>query len=993
MPPNDDEELEDFLGGFDDTELSAEPTPPAPAVAVESDEADLADFVTPEVAAPPVLVAMSTAAVESDEETLADFMEGSAIQTGPKDQKLAKHWMKFHTFKLVQTIEGVRELVDLALAHGRCSLDLETEGFDNRVNYAPDGTKSTVHKIVGYCIAVRGVGHYIPVRHVYNALYGEKNPNAPVELVDAEIRRLCLASQPELTEEGLRDDPLASTKIVGGKPTMLIYFWNAKFDQEFLLPVTDIDFWHPDSFEDGMLSAYAVYSDDPSLGLKNKSKQHLTVFDPTRPVDGKPGPEPYEMIEFSELFPARTPSKDRKFADLYPEEGSAVVLYACSDSICTEALCERDKKTPWELTQDVKIVYNNVVEEAYDQKYYFTYRLEKQTAQAVRDVERNRAKIDKNEILILLGRANEELAKYENLIKDLAAKNGFTGFNPGSSQQLSNFLFEKDGLDISPKPERNAASGFYKTDAATLELMAEAHDAPPALGWIVKFRQIDKIIGTYLTSMANNCDKDDQLRFRFNQTGATTGRFTAPAGEPDHGYAGIPIQGIPARDDPKKPEVAHSLRRIFVARTGYTLVKVDYAGQELRIVANLSAEPKWMDEFMVARAEGREADLHTLTAKAFFGDHITSKNKVERNMGKIANFSLIYGGGSSAIMRATKCDKVEAVRRKANFDKSVPVFAGWVRGQHSMVKKHKGVWTAFRRFIAIPDATVKAGEIDSAGNTVTPEDARKIQASCERKSTNFPIQGSGADILKISLVKLVKEFHKRGWRREGGDDSVRMIMTVHDEIVFEIKHERLADAMPLIIEIMESPSKMAKWKIPLVVEPLLGQTWEAKYDWFKIIKGEEAVPSWLQGIVQPGTVKARYSDDAASVVKEPTETPSKPVEAAPTVSTPASASPAKPKVDSVPPSSKSSKGIIRVATFALADTYLTNRMVGVVFESVAGSLDTEGDPVYLKLVDNGGNILIDPTHVRLAIDPSLLKIRFRDRNLGSGEFDVREEAL
>ncbi len=989
--PDDENELSDFLDSLSEKSPEANAAPATlSTVGFETDDDDLSDFLDAAPAPAPVSVPAPAPVVvdelASDDESLSDFFEGSGIKVGHQDNKLIKPWMKFHQFKLVKTVEGVRELVDLALAHGRCGLDLETEGFDNRVNYAPDGSKSTVHKIVGYCISVRGVGHYIPVRHRFNPLYGEKDPNSPLQETEAEIRRLCLASQPELTEEGQKEDPLASTKIVGGKPKMLLYLWNAKFDQEFLFPITGIDFWHPDSFEDGMLSSYAVYSDDPNLGLKDKAQKKLTVFDPAQLVDGKPAAHRYEMIEFPELFPPKTASRDRKFYDLYPEEGSPVVIYACSDAICTEALCERDKKTPWEHTvPDVKYDYKNVVEEAYEQKYYFTYRLEKQTVQAVRDMERQRAKIDKKEILVLLNKAAEELAKYEELIKALAKKSGFEHFNPGSSQQLSNFLFESNGLDISPKPEKNVASGFYKTDAATLEHMAENPDAPPVLGWIVKYRQIDKIIGTYLTSMSENCDSEDQLRFKFNQTGATTGRFTAPAGEPDHGYAGIPIQGIPARDDPKKPEVAHSLRRIFVARPGYTLVKVDYAGQELRIVANLSAEPKWVDEFVIARSEGREADLHTLTAKAFFGEHITKANKVERNMGKIANFSLIYGGGSSAIMRATKCDKVEAVRRKANFDKSVPVFAGWVKGQHAGVKKHKGVVTAFRRFIAIPDATLKAGELDSNGVAVTPDDARKIQASCERKSTNFPIQGTGADILKISLVKLIKEFHKQGWRREGGDDSVRMIMTVHDEIVFEIKHERLTQAMPIIIEAMESPWKMAKWKIPLVVEPLLGLTWEAKVDWHAMMIGKEAVPAWLEGIIQPG--EHHHEEPAPEAAKAPSTAPTQE-----SVRTTPSTPPVAPKRDSAPPSSKTTHGTRQVATFALASTYLTNRMADIFFESVAGSLDLE-NRIYLRLIDSVGNVLFDPTHHAIAILPEKLKLRFQDRNLGSGSYEVREEPL
>lgn len=931
-----------------------------------NDEDYFADYNQPEPAPTPAAPPAPVVARETQDE---DYSFEPATPTGGG---LSKPWMKFHQFKLVKTVQEVRELVDRAIAHGRCGLDLETEGFDNRINYAVNPT--TVHKIVGYCVSVRGVGHYIPVRHQFDEVYGEKNPNVPVAEVDAEIRRLCEASQPELTEEGQAEDPLGSSKLAG-PPKLVIYFWNAKFDQEFLFPVTGIDFWHPESFQDGMLAAYSVYSDDPSLGLKDKAKQRLTIFDPERMVEGKPQAYPYEMIEFAELFDAKKPAKDRKFYALYPTEDSAVVLYACSDAICTELLCET--KGLWEHTvPDVKYDYRNVTEEALSPKHHFTYRLEKQTAQAVRDVERRRAKIDKKVIDELLVEAQEELKKYYDLIVQLAEKNGIYDFNPGSPQQLSKFLFEKDGgLDLNPKPKKNDASGFYKTDASTLEALAEAHDAPPVLEWIVKYRQIDKIIGTYLTSMSENCDDEGQLRFKFNQTGATTGRFTAPAGEPDHGYAGIPIQGIPARDDPKKPKVAQSLRKIFVARDGYTLVKVDYAGQELRIVANLSDEPKWVNEFLSARAEGREADLHTLTAKAFFGDHITKENKVERNAGKIANFSLIYGGGSQAIMRATKCDKIEAVRRKANFDKSVPVFAGWVKNQHSYVKAHKGVWTAFRRFIAIPDALVQPGDIDSYGRPVTPEDSKRIRAACERKSTNFPIQGSGADILKISLVKLVKEFHKRGWRREGGDDSVRMVMTVHDEIVFEIKHERLKDAVPVIIEIMESPWKMAKWKIPLVVEPLLGLNWNAKYDWHEVMTGKKPVPEWLVGFLDPSQI--------------PEHAPAAPP--APKASAP---KPATPSVGpSTPPSAPTTtRGTQRVATFALGNTYLTNRMVDVVFESVAGSLEPT-DTIFLRLVDNSGAVLLDPAQTRIPISPEKLKMRFQDRNLGPGEYTLKEEPL
>lgn len=931
------------------------------------------------------LVPSTPKGIPSIEDEDGDDLDAMVVKRS-ESRGLAKPWMKFHKFTLVKTVAEVRQIVDDAISHGSCGLDLETEGFDNRINYDDQGKPYTIHKIVGFCVSVRGHGYYIPVRHNFDD-FADKDPNVkPLADVEAEISRLCWASQPLLTEEGAATDPLGSSKIAV-PPKVVIGFWLAKFDQEFLYPITGLEVWHPESFECGHLAAFSIYSDDSDLGLKGKAETNLVVYDPDVLVEGKPKTCPYEMIEFKDLF--EIGCKDRRFYNLYPTDNNEVTLYGCSDAICTELLCFPG--TTWDHTREgLTYKYDPVVPKALVQKYLFTYRLEKQTVAAVRDMERQRTKINHPKIKALYERAEAELAKYDALIRDLAEKKGFKDFNAGSPQQLSEFLFEERGLNISPKPERNEASKFYKTDAATLEKIAEEVDAP-VLDWIIKHRQITKIMGTYLDSMTKNCDSQDCLRFKFNQTGAATGRFTAPAGEPDHGYSGIPPQGIPARSDPKKPEVAHSLRSAFVSREGYTLVKIDYAGQELRVVANISGEDLWINEFLHG-----DGDLHTLTAQAFFGPHITKKDKAERNKGKIANFSLIYGGGTAAIMRATKCDKVEAARRKANFDKSVPTFAAWVKGQHLKVKKQLGVYNAFSRFLAIPDAMVKAGDLDAKGNVISEKDANKIRAACERKSTNYPIQGSGADILKISLVRLLKEFHKRGWRRQGGDDSVRMLMTVHDEIVFEIKHERLAEAIPVIVEIMESPSKLAKWKVPLIVEPLIDLTWEAKYDWYAIMAGKEPVPEWLQGILVPGSpAKAELPAGTTSItpnvaISAASVDDVKVTQAQPTILPPPENSQ---KASSTLPSATYTSGTLRVATFTLSSMYLTERSVKLTFESVFMSLSTESN-TYLKLVDGSGNVLIDPSTLpRFCIDPEEMRLRMRDRNLGTGEYEIREMAM
>lgn len=907
-----------------------------------------------------------------------------------KAEDLTKPWMKHHKFVLIKTMDQVRDLVDKALAYGRCSLDLETEGFDNRIEYSDSGEPYTVHRIVGYCISVKGEGHYIPVRHRFDATYGERDPNLPEAEVAVEIRRLCQAAQPVLTEEGLATDALSAPEAMWQQPPRVkIFFWHAKFDQEFLYPVTGIDWWHPDSFEDGMLAAYCVYTDDNNLGLKEKAKTRLAVH---AKEDGRTATHPYEMIEFKELFPKGFKKNDRRFYDLYPDDGSDVVKYGCSDGICTELLCETDPSMVILENGPAKADFRNVLSECLE-KHSATYRLEKQVAQAVRILERTRAKIDKAEVESVLREAVEELERYRKMICDLAKTRGFEEFNPGSPAQLSDFLFTSKGLDISPKPEKTE-SQQYKTDAGTLEKMAETANAPDVLTWVVKYRQIDKIIGTYLTNIVNNCDSNDKLRFNFKQTGAATGRFTAPSGDAAHGFSGIPIQGIPGKEDPNRPKVAHSLRRVFVASEGYTYVKIDYAGQELRIVANLSKEPKWVDEFLNAMKEGREADLHTLTAQAFFpGLQRTDPDfKLKRSYGKVANFALVYGGGTGAVQRATKCDKVEAARRKANFDKSVPVFAGWVKIQHAKVKKLKGVYNAFGRFIAIPDADIKAGQ-ELGGRPVTWQDAKKIQAACERKATNFPIQSSGADVLKISLVKLVKELTKRGWLKNGGDDSVRMLMTVHDEIVFEIKHERLQEALPIICEIMESPSRMVKWKIPLVVEPLIGKSWDAKYDWNKIMKGEEPVPEWLVQHVQLGVapqtqaaVEPMHSSPAPETPPPSLEATLKPQE--PPSEAVSEESPAPPpSVTLPPPKSPPLAPGEQVATFVAHSATLYEDTLDKAMIAITTAISRSKVFYRLRIVDESGNVLIDPAW-GIRVDPDALLGEFRYCSFAMHEYEL-----
>jgi DNA polymerase I-like protein with 3'-5' exonuclease and polymerase domains len=777
---------------------------------------------------------------------------------------LIKPWMKYHEFKVVESIEELRAIVDDALRTGKAALDLETEGLDTRVYmHQPDqildnverpwgtGPASgpvplTVHKIVGYCLSTDGhTGYYAPVRHRPKEGTQHHTKNLDVVLAGREIQRLCEASQPILEEEGLRDDPLGSPRIKE-RGKVKLFFWNAKFDQEMLFPAVGIDYWHPESFEDGMLMYFTRYTGDKGLSLKKKSKDELCVKDAKGQIVLENNDKiPYLMIELKELFPK---GRAVDFPALDPYEARH---YACSDAICTFKHCD---------APGLQEILTNP-------KYSQTYRLEKQVTQVVRVMERHRIRINVDYVRSLLAQAREEALGYRNQIVELAAQYGFPNFDPQSPKQLSDFLFgNPNGLKVEPKPEMNEKSGQYKTDADTLEGLVEHNtNVNPVLLTIVKYRQVEKVIGTYLESMINNVDQYGDLRYQWRQTGAATGRFSSPSGAdmPGHGFGGVPMHGIPGTYDEKKPKVATCLREAFVGRPGYVVVKIDYAGEELRIVTNISGEPVWTKEFLHGTG-----DLHTITAKAFFGGGEITKQ--QRQQGKTANFALVYGGGTGAVMRATGCNKEEGARRKQNFDRSVPVFSKWVSTQKRKVKLEKGVKTAFGRWISIP-------EVD--------HENQAIQASAERMSVNYPIQGSGADIMKIALVKIHKECYKRGWQ-----DVVHMMLTVHDEIVFEVKQEYLMQVLPVIDECMTLPSRLVKWKVPLVAEPLLGKTWDAKYDFDKMVHGTPhkegdkvkkdevvvdgrrylKVPDWLEPFIIPDWKQSGHA------APEPEPTPALP---------------------------------------------------------------------------------------------------------------------
>jgi len=735
-------------------------------------------------------------------------------------------WFKNYKFHLIKHVSEVKKLVDICLEKTICSLDLETTGVDNRVypdDYFEDDVKTrhgmrTISKIVGICISPDGLnGYYIPLSHL-----PEDSGNLPWDPVFNEIERLVYNCR--------------------------IIMHNAKFDAEFLYPVTGKDLYKTSEYEDTYLMAkvFSPLKSSPA-GLKQLAKSYFEV----------------DMIELLELFTPEMKSYLEKnklsthnFAVLHPKEG---VEYGCSDAIFTYKLyfSLRDKLNE----QDLHI-----------------YALEKSFCNVIRELERNRVHIDVNELSKLLESAKVTMTQtadvIRSIIEDHSGKTGrWLTLNVGSPKQLSQALItDGEGLRIPPIPEmtgennefEDALSGGDNDDASddssvdsdkqyTLkdeilkalnskygslykEKPKDGAKAHSLFDLILEWRHYSKLIGSYLEPLSQAVDKNGDVRPNFSQMGTDTARLSSRAGTIKDGYSGINFQGIPRDSDDDKPELFKAIRSIITPRNGYVLVKLDFAGEELRVVTNLSGDPIWTKSFLY-----EDGDVHSITARTLFGKNDVSKD--ERNRGKRCNFAFIYGGGSGAIQRNIGCTKDEASQHMDNLKRDVPVLMGYVEHQKHFARKNKCIYTAFGRRIPIPT-------IDSP--------IRAIRSKAERCAINYTIQSTSADVLKFAMCYVDKQLRMNNLK-----EDCRYVLTVHDEVVYEVKPHKLQEVVRLLDEWMTYPWKLPKahgrkWIVPLLTEPGIDINWKARFDYFKMVDG---VPADKKYILEDGSYTGKLKKD------------------------------------------------------------------------------------------------------------------------------------
>jgi DNA polymerase I len=360
-----------------------------------------------------------------------------------------------------------------------------------------------------------------------------------------------------------------------------------------------------------------------------------------------------------------------------------------------------------------------------------------------------------------------------------------TEFNIGSPKQLGEVLFEKMQL---PVLKRTGRARTISTAVDVLEELALTHEMPKL---VLEWRALSKLKGTYIDALPQLVNRaTGRVHTSFNQAVAATGRLSSS--DPN-------LQNIPIRT-----ELGRQIRRAFIAEPGYVLISADYSQIELRVLAHLSG-----DETLLA-AFTRGDDIHDQTALKVFGPQSGLDPHELRRRAKIINYALLYGKTAFTLAKDIGVTQQAAQAFIDAYFAGFPRVRGFIETTLARARDTGVVKTMFGRRRLVPEIVSRNGA---------------IRAAAERITVNMPIQGTAADILKLAMIDLHGELTKRR-ANIGAAPVARMILTVHDELLFEVRREAVDEYSALVRERMASATRL---NVPLDVDVGVGENWkEAK---------------------------------------------------------------------------------------------------------------------------------------------------------------------
>lgn len=375
---------------------------------------------------------------------------------------------------------------------------------------------------------------------------------------------------------------------------------------------------------------------------------------------------------------------------------------------------------------------------------------------------------------ILQGMSREfeaRLAELTRAIHDLAGE----PFDIDSPRQLGEILFDKLKL---PGGKRLRKSGQYSTEASVLDALAAEHELPRR---VLDYRTRAKLKSTYADALPRFVDPETgRVHTSFNAAGSRTGRLSSS--NPN-------LQNIPVSD-----EFGALIRSAFAAEPGWTLIAADYSQIELRVLAHMSGDPLLIEAF------SRDEDIHSRTAQELFGVPPALQTHEHRRMAKAINYGVIYGLSAFGLSQRTGTSKAEAQRYIDEYFRRYKKVDEYVRACVETAQQTGEVRTRFGRMRPIPE--------------IRSSDA-PARSRAEREAMNTPLQGTAADLMKLAMVKLGARLKREAMR-------TRMILTVHDELVFEAPEEEAQAAWSVIRAEMEGVYPL---RVPLRVDLGMGANW------------------------------------------------------------------------------------------------------------------------------------------------------------------------
>ena len=386
--------------------------------------------------------------------------------------------------------------------------------------------------------------------------------------------------------------------------------------------------------------------------------------------------------------------------------------------------------------------------------------------------------IERNGVLInpeLLAIQSREMSKRILELEQQAHELAGEVFNLGSPKQLQQILFEKQNLPVISKTPKGKPS----TAESVLQELAEEYELPKT---ILEYRGLSKLKSTYTDTLPEMIARQTgRVHTSYHQAVAATGRLSSS--DPN-------LQNIPIRN-----EEGRRIRKAFIAPKGYKLLAADYSQVELRIMAHLSGDESLLRAF----SEG--ADIHSATAAEVFGVSLDAVSKDQRRSAKAINFGLIYGMSAFGLAKQLDVGRAEAQTYIDLYFARYPGVKKFMDNIRDSARDKGYVETVFGRRLYLPDINARNGQ-------------RRQYA--ERTAINAPMQGTAADIIKRAMIDIHQEL-------QTGKYDARMIMQVHDELVFEVAEAQVEKTSNMIQQKM---SQAADLKVPLVVDVGIGDNWE-----------------------------------------------------------------------------------------------------------------------------------------------------------------------